>query len=209
MLRRTKVLLLATALILTLACVPTLGSTPAPLPTFDPNAPLTAIVETANAAATQTAVSIPPTETPIPATKTPFPTATATMTFIIIPPTSIVPPTLIPLGNSNKQYDCQLLGTEPKRALQPNEAFTAKWIVANIGLANWDGNSLDYSYKEGEKVHINPAYDFPVDVAPGVVVELKAEMLAPETLGNFVTIWHINYGKSSFCDMTLNFTVQK
>ncbi len=206
--RSQKVTVLATALILMLACVPTLGPTPAPIPTFDPNAPLTAIVETANAAATQTAVNSSPTPTPTVPTKTPFPTPTATVTFIFVAPTSAVPPTRVPLGNSTKEYDCQIVSTEPKRALAPNEGFTAKWIVANIGKSTWDENNLDYSYKEGEKVHFQPAYDFPATVQPGLTVELKVEMLAPSVPGNYVTVWQINRGKSKFCELILNFTVQ-
>jgi len=209
MLRRSyKTLSLTAALILMLACVPTLGSAPAPLPTFDPNSPLTAIVGTANAAATQTAVNAPPTATPTVPTKTPFPTPTATVTFIYLAPTSAIPPTLIPLGASNKQFDCQVLGTEPKRALAPNEGFKAKWIVANIGKATWEENNLDYGYLEGEKLHFQPAYDFPVNVLPGTTVELSVEMLAPSTPGNYTTTWQINRGKSSFCPMVLNIAVK-
>lgn len=116
MLRR-RTLLLFIAMILTLACLPTLGPASAPIPTLDPNAPLTAIVLTAGAAATQTAVNAPPTVTPTVPTNTPFPTPTATATFLYLIPTSALPPTQIPLGSSQAQFDCQILSTEPKGPL--------------------------------------------------------------------------------------------
>lgn len=210
MLRRSyKPLFLMAALILMLACgIPTLGPAPAPIPTFDSNAPLTAIVETANAAATQTAIYAPPTPTATVPTKTPFPSPTATVTFIYIPPTSDIPPTQIPLGNSEKQFDCQVLATQPKRALAPNEGFKGIWTVANIGKAEWEENNLDFAYAEGDKFHLQPAYDFPVSVAPGVVVELSVDMIAPSAPGNYTTTWQIKRGNSTFCPLILNIAVQ-
>ncbi|GAB1469643.1 hypothetical protein MASR2M66_05200 [Chloroflexota bacterium] len=209
MLRRSyKILIFTAALILMLACVPTLGSAPAPVPTFDSNAPLTAIAGTANVAATQTAVNLPPTATVTLPTKTPFPTPTATVTFIYILPTKDVPPTQVPLGSSSKKYECQILAVEPKRALAPNEGFTAKWTVANIGKSTWEENNFDYRYLAGDKLHLQPAFDFPVSVAPGVVVELTVAMMAPPNPGDYVTTWKLNAGKLAFCEMVLEITVQ-
>lgn len=192
----------ATALIL--ACVPTLGPAPAPLPTFDPNAPLTAIVLTAGAAATQTALHAPPTATatPLP-TKTPTDTPTVTPTFLFLVPTSGLPPTQIPLGNSQADYDCQVLSAEPKSPVPVSVKFTGKWIIANIGVSMWDLNSLDYRFVEGEKLHLQSIYDFPATVTPGATVELKVDMVAPSAPGTYTTKWGIYLGKRNFCEMEL------
>ncbi|MBM4427223.1 MAG: hypothetical protein FJ031_08290 [Chloroflexi bacterium] len=75
---------------LMLACAPVFAPAPQPIPTFDPNSPLTAIVETAAAANTQTALAAPPTiaptDTPTP-TLTPTETATPTFVFFLESPT--------------------------------------------------------------------------------------------------------------------------
>lgn len=200
--QRLIFLAVAVAVALALACAPTIG--PAPLPTFDANAPLTAIVLTGAAAATQTALNAPPTDTatPLP-TKTPTDTPTATPTFLFLVPTSGLPPTQIPLGVSQADYDCQVLSAEPKNPLPVSQRFIAKWIVANIGVSLWDINSLDYRYVEGEKIHLQSIYDFPATVSPGATVELTIDIQAPSTPGTYTTKWGIYLGKRNFCEMEL------
>ena len=203
---RTSSLLVAMALML--ACLPTLGPSSAPLPTFDANAPLTAIVETAGAAATQTAINAPPTTTPSPLpTKTPTNTPTATATFLFLVPTSNIPPTQIPLGSSQADFDCQILSTEPKGLVAAGSAFKAKWILANIGQSSWLAGNLDYRYVDGEKLHLQSIYDFPANVQPGATVELTVDMQAPTTSGEYYTKWRISAGKINFCPMELRVNV--
>jgi len=194
-------------MILTLACLPTLGPASAPIPTFDPNAPLTAIVLTAGAAATQTAVNAPPTATPTVPTNTPFPTPTATATFLYFLPTSVVPPTQIPLGHSDKDFECQVLSADPRNPLSVSTKFVAKWVVANIGKSSWTSDNADYRYIDGEKIHLQSIYDFPVNVPSGATVELTVDMQAPPTPGEYSTFWVINVGKNAFCKMQLNLVV--
>jgi hypothetical protein len=206
--RSYRTLFLFVALILMLACVPTLGPTPAPIPTFDPNAPLTAIVQTAGAAATQTALNAPPTNTPTPLpTKTPTETPTPTATFLYLVPTISIPPTQIPLGSSQAEFDCQVLSAEPKGLIAANAAFQAKWILANIGKSTWLSDNLDYRYVDGEKMHLQALYDFPANVPPGSTVELTVDMQAPSTPGEYYTKWRINAGKTGFCPMELRINV--
>lgn len=207
--RSYKFVSLTAVLILSLACVlPTLGPTPAPIPTFDPNGPLTAIVLTAGFAATQTAINAPPTATPtaLP-TKTASPTPTATPTFLFLVPTNSLPPTQIPLGNSQAAYDCQILSTEPKGLVAASQRFIGKWIIANIGLDTWLSNNVDYRYLEGDKIHLQSIYDFPANVQPGATVELTVDMQAPTTPGEYVTKWRIYISNKSFCTMEMKITV--
>ncbi len=206
--RSYKIVSLTAVLILMLACVPTLGPTPAPIPTFDANAPLTAIVLTAGVAATQTAINAPPTATPTPLpTKTPPPTPTATPTFLFILPTISLPPTQIPLGVSQKELDCQILSYEPKESVAASTRFLGKWTVANIGTSTWSSDNFDYRYLEGEKIHLQSIYDFPVNVQPGSIVELIVDMQAPATPGEYLTKWRITFGKRVFCTMEMQLIV--
>ena len=100
--RNTRPFALLAVAVLMLACaLPSLAPTPAPLPTFDTNSLYTVIVETANAAATQTALKLPPTFTPtltLVPTKTPTVIPSPTATFYFVVATITVPPTQIPLG---------------------------------------------------------------------------------------------------------------
>lgn len=192
---------------LTLACLPTLGAGSTPLPTFDANAPLTVIVQTAEAAATQTALNIPTdTATPAP-TKTPTDTPTATPTFLFLVPTLFIPPTQVPIGSSNLDFDCQVLSFEPQEAVAVSARFFGKWIIANIGKVTWDANNLDYQYVDGDKIHLQSIYDFPASVQPGATVEITVDMQAPAAPGEYYTRWRINAGKQGFCPMELRITV--
>lgn len=208
--RGYNILSLTAVLILSLACVlPTLRPTPAPIPTFDPNGPLTAIALTAGAAATQTAINAPPTATPTPLpTRTPFDTPTPTVTFIFVLPTLSLPPTQIPLGVSTKEFACQVLAVEPSAPLTPNTSFIGKWLIANIGTASWRSDNVDYRYAEGDKFHLQSIYDFPVNVQPGSTVEVTVDMQAPATPGEYITKWRINQSKTLICTMEMKIIVQ-
>ena len=199
--------LILIAAVVTFACLPTLGTGPTPLPTFDVNAPLTAIAQTAGAAATQTALSIP-TETPTPTpTKTPTDTPTPTPTFLFLVPTLFIPPTQIPLGSSNLDFECQVLSYEPQEAVAASARFFGKWLIANIGRVTWDADNLDYQYVDGDKIHLQSVYDFPASVQSGSTVEITVDMQAPTAPGEYYTRWRINAGKEHFCPMELRIKV--
>jgi hypothetical protein len=194
------------AAVIALACLPTLG--PDPLPTFDANAPLTAIAQTAGAAATQTALNAPPTATatPLP-TRTPTDTPTSTPTFLFLVPTFFVSPTQIPLGSSNLDFECQVLSYEPQELVAASSRFFGRWLIANIGKVTWDANNLDYQYVDGDKLHLQSIYDFPATVQPGSTVKLEVDMQAPAAPGEYYTRWRINAGKVHFCPMELRIKV--
>jgi len=193
-----------------LACVPTLPTASAPIPTFDPNAPLTAIVKTAHAAATQTARFAPPTLTSTAtATQTPIPTETITPTFIFLLPTSTVPPTQIPAGSSGLLLECQILSQDPpdNKFFDRGTIFTAVWIVANVGLNTWASDNADYRYSSGDELHLQPIYDFENNVNSGDTVTFSVGMQAPNQVGTFSTVWQISIGNERFCSMRINIIV--
>lgn len=208
--RRYRTSLLITITLLMLACVPTLPTLPgsAPLPTIDPNSPITAIVETAGAAATQTA-RFAPTETPtITPTRTPSITPSPTPTFLfLVPPTLTVPPTMMPVGSSGLEYDCQVLSVEPADPVEASSSFTARWLVANVGNSAWDRNDADYRYTDGYRMHIQNIYDFEASISPGVTAEFTVAMQAPPSSGTYSTSWRITIGQRRFCPMDLTITV--
>lgn len=213
--RNTRFLALLAATVFMLACVvPSLAPAPTPPPTFDPNSLFTAIVETANAAATQTALKLPPTYTPtltlIP-TKTPTITPTVTATFYFVVATITQPPTQIPLGTSDQAYDCQILSQVPSdnSIIAKSSVFEARWLVANIGKSGWDANNADYHYTGGSRLHQGGIVrDLEASVSPGSTIELVVSMQSPADAGTYSTTWKLNVGKNEFCSMNLTIIVQ-
>lgn len=209
--RNQKIYSVSIIFIFMLACViPNISSAPALIPTFDVNVPLTAIVLTSNAASTQTQQFAPPTLTPTgTATRTPLPTETVTPTFIFALPTSTVPPTQIQAGTSGLDLDCQLLSQEPaNNAIIPmGSTFTAKWLIANVGIKTWPSDNADYRYSSGDKLHLQPIYDLEKNVEAGKIIELLVAMQAPNVTGTFSTIWQIAIGQERFCSMKITIIV--
>jgi len=205
-----------------LACVPTLKPASTQAPVFDPNSINTAIVLTANAAATQTALLMPPTLTPTvtsPPTSTLPPSETPTPTFIFILPTSTVPsatPTPEPTqessggSGSDSGYASKILSQSPANntTYAPGASFNAAWEVKNTGNGKWDAASADYRYVSGDKIHQAAIYDFSKSIGVGKSTLLLVSMKAPDTPGNYSTTWKIVIGKSKFCPMKLTITVQ-
>ena len=209
--RNLKHLYFVITAVFVLACVtPTLVPVSESIPTFDPNAPLTAIVKTAGAAMTQTAQFAPPTLTPTATqTRTPFPTETITPTFIFVLPTSTVPPTQIPAGSSGLELECQILSQDPPNnsIISLQSTFTAKWLVANVGLNTWPSDNTDYRYFSGTSLHLQPIYDFEKNVVAGNSVELTVAMQAPNQTGVYTTSWRISIGQERFCPMNITVIV--
>jgi hypothetical protein len=207
--RNQKLLSILISVILMLACVPSLTPV-APVPTFDSNAPLTAIVQTSNAAATETQRFAPPTLTPtVTATRTPFPTETVSPTFLFFLPTITRTSTQVPAGSSGAQLECQVISQDPANnsAIAPSTTFTAKWVVANIGTYAWPSDNSDYRYNSGAKIHVQPIYDFENSVPSGRTTELTVNMKAPSASGVYSTSWRITIGKEQFCPMNLTIIV--
>jgi len=205
---KTKYLIWFTALVLIMACVPTIAAPS--VPTTDPNAISTYIAQTANVAASQTAAAMP-TFTPTATftstprnTNTPEPTATATVIFVFFSPTAVVPTT------SNESYACAVMITTPANGttFSSRQSFDAVWQVKNIGKKEWDKNTVDYAYLSGDKFHKVAGYDLTTTVARGDTTLLDAAMQAPKNPGTYTTTWSLRVGTSTFCPVTLSITVK-
>jgi hypothetical protein len=213
--RKTKLLIWIAMLALIMACVPSLGAPP--VPTLDPGAINTAIVQTANAASTQTAAGLPSptatlTITPTRPTETPSPTATVTVIFTLASPTPMVMPTFTGLSNEeiDENYACQVTRLSPPNGstFEPREEFGAFWTVKNIGQKNWDRTIVDYSYSGGSKIHKVSGYDLSANVPVGGSIDLVVDLQAPKDPGSYTTTWMMGAGKKDFCRMMLTIIVK-
>jgi hypothetical protein len=193
-----------------LACAPAL--VPASVPTFDPNTIKTSIVQTADAAATQTALIAPLLSTSTGTTQ-PTPTAsitpTATVTFIFILFTPTVPSNTPEPQMSDEPFSCQVLSKNPPDDFHvaPNKDFDMSWHVMNNGTNAWDSNNTDYRFRSGNKLHKAAAYDLETTVPSGGQVDLKVAMKAPQAGGTYSTTWMIRIGQTEFCRMGITILV--
>jgi len=214
--RRSNLLIGLATLALTMACLPTVAG-PAVAPSAVPSAVNTFIVQTADAASTQTAAAQPtasPTQT---FTSTPRFTETAsptpTRTFIfILPGATLLSPTLQGLtsGTSNSAYGCRVFNIEPPNGtvLLARTDFIAKWSVKNIGKNDWFRATMDYVYSSGERLHKVASYSIPKGAEPGKNVVLPVDMEAPKDRGTFTTTWALVVDNHYFCPLTLTIVVQ-
>lgn len=120
-----------------------------------------------------------------------------------------MPPTQIPAGSSGLDLDCQILSQEPTNnsVFNTQGTFTARWIVANVGIKTWPSDNSDYRYFSGAKLHLQPIYDFEKSVAANNSIELKFAMQAPNQIGVYTTTWKISIGQERFCSMNLTIIV--
>jgi hypothetical protein len=216
--RKTKLLLWVTALVLIMACIPSLASPS--VPTLDPGAVNTFIAQTVNAASTQTAAARPSltptlTVTPTVNTETPLPTATATVIFVLSTPTPLVIPTFTNVssggdGISSQNYSCRVTRVSPANgtSFNPRDDFDAVWTVRNNGQKNWDRGSVDYFYSSGDRIHKVSGYDLEENVRVGNSIDLAVDMQAPKDPGNYTTTWTMRSGNKTFCTMSLTINVR-
>ena len=195
-----------------LACAPIFAPASAPVPTFDPNSINTSIVQTADAAFTQTAFFITPTDAATitsTATILPTETLTATPTFFFVLSTPTVPTETPEPGSSGLKYDCRIVSKTPADGAiyAPNVGFVTRWQVINMGTGTWDSDNADYRYDSGDKLHISGVYDLEKSVPPGGQADIKVDMKAPGNGGTFSTTWVIKIGKAEFCQMTVTIQV--
>lgn len=208
------------ALVLVMACAPSLAPAPSSAPALDPAQINQIIAQTANAASTQTVQAIPTntiTDTPVP-TSTPFytktvePTATETLIYIYYTPTSFVVPTVGPTKpykpESNKSYACKILiAPKQNEYYNPRVQFKVKWRVQNIGRMDWEKPNVLYEFDYGDKFHIVDSYIVPWDTVIGDLADLFVEMQAPKNPGTYTAHWTMVTAGQKFCNMTLTINV--
>ncbi|MBI5951659.1 MAG: hypothetical protein HY865_08375 [Chloroflexi bacterium] len=118
-----------------------------------------------------TPLPIPASLTPIPlpaASNTPLPTATTNCNVA-----QFVSDITIPDGT----------------LVTPNQAFTKKWRIKNIGSCTWTGFSMVFD--SGDAMG-GPASKAISTVNPGQEIDLEVNLTAPATPGNYRGYWRIN-----------------
>jgi hypothetical protein len=212
--RRDKIAVWFSALAVVLACIP-LGGTS--IPTVDPNQIDQFIVQTANAALTQTARALPTstgtaTITPTHGTFTPSPTFTATVLFILPSATDTITPTfaLGGGGTSENDFACEVLSVTPVSgtSFRGRDTFDVTWRVRNIGQRKWNEDVVRYAFESGDAMHTVASYVLQSDVSRGDTLDVVVEMRAPEESGTYSTTWALRRGENSFCQMFLTINVR-
>jgi hypothetical protein len=205
------------ALAFVMACAPVFTVAPPPASTIDPNAVNRIIEQTANAASTQTARALPTstaTETPTPRatyTKSLTPTVTNTIIFEFHTSTPVkLPPVLNTFApTSDKDYACEVLDAPTDGTYySPRLEFKVRWRLKNVGQKDWDGNSVDFVYDTGDKIHKIKGYDLGEGTKIGEVAELFVTMEAPKDPGTYTTYWTLRYGTYKFCKVAFTIKVR-
>lgn len=188
----------------------------------------TVIFKTAEAAQTQTAEFITPTQTPTrpptsTATLTRTPLPTSTVLFLFPTDTAVVLPTLLGVGDGKPTKTpgpnehiykgtlaCALVGQSPSdgTVFKPQKKFTVRWTIMNTGTASWKRHTIDYRYLGGDKFQDRDRYDLNYILDPGETVDIKVEMYAPKQPGSYETTWVVGLNKGGLCKMTIAIVVK-
>ena len=198
---------------LLLACAPVFAAAPTPAPppvVFDPSSLNAVVAQTAAAAATQTFAALPTSTFTATPTKTPTETPTQTPTFIFVIFTPTVPSLTPTLEISSSPFACRLASQNPANnsVLAKDADFAALWRVINVGANAWDGNSVDYHYFDGAKLHKSSIYDLPTSVPTGGQIDIIVNMKAPKNEGAYQTTWALRVGDQDFCKLNLTIEVR-
>lgn len=194
-----------------LACAPIAVATPAIAPpAFDPVLLNTIVAQTAEAAVTQTFVSLPTSTPTVTVTRTPTEVPTSTPTFLFLMATPTVPSLTPTLEISSNPYACRLVSQDPadNSIVSKNADFAVVWRVINVGANAWDANSVDYHYFSGEKLHKQSVYDLPNSVPTGAQIDIIVNMKAPKAEDTYLATWSLRAGKEDFCKLHLTIEVK-
>jgi hypothetical protein len=190
----------------------------------------TSIVQTSEAAQTQTAAVLPSITPTFTVTRIPTETQTPTPTFIF----SLFTATLLPSetapvsvsaggggtpdpGVSNegytltgKEWTCTVTSKYPGKGavIQKGLTFNASWTILNTGTKTWTYNGVDFRYIAGLRMDGRKIQDLPVTVAPGNKITLKIQLTAPNRVDTYSTTWTLRVGRRIFCPMRITFDTQ-
>lgn len=173
------------------------GATPAeltPTATINPDEIRTQAVGTFAADLTLTALAAP-TDTPMPtltplASFTPAATSTGGIGLIATAPAG---------GGATSCYGLSFVSdvTVPDNApMNPGQSFTKTWKVRNSGSCAWDAG-FKFVFTGGEAMG-GATYTLPSSVAPGAIVDISVDMVAPNTPGTIRGNWRMSTVSGQF-----------
>ena len=102
-------------------------------------------------------------------------------------------PTAAPGSCLNKAAFVSDISIPDNTVFNPNTSFTKTWRLKNIGSCTW---TTDYSatYVSGDPMSAVFPVKLTSNVAPGQIVDVAANMVAPSTAGSFKGNWKLQTG---------------
>jgi hypothetical protein len=201
-LMKTSWLLMALLLLGLTAC----GGNATAVPTTDPNLVYTQIWQTVEAAQTETALVMPPTEMPT-STLEPSPTLEMTNTPLITDTSQPGAPTntpfSLPTAVTTQQTSCDNATfiadvTIPDgTVVKDDTGFVKTWSVKNTGPCTWDQDyKLVFGWGGvGTNWNTAAAVYFTEVVLPGESLEISISLLAPDKPGNYAAAFRLQNDK--------------
>lgn len=181
---------------LTAAC--RLAPAAAPTATINPNAVYTAAAQTADARLTEIAqatpsvTSIPPTATPNPTQTAAAQTAEALQTLaavLSLTPAFTSTPSPAPTALTADRAEFVLDVTVPDGTdFAPGASFTKTWRLKNIGATTWT-TAYRLTFVSGDQMGTTTSVSLPNAVAPGEMVDISVNLVAPATPGRYRGYW--------------------
>ncbi len=211
-----KIWLLTVILLVALSAC---GGNATQVPTQDPNLVMTQLWQTVEVAQTQTALAVPPTETP---TNTLEPTATLEMTNTPLITDTPIPgvatntPFSLPTSANTSEAGCDNASfvadvTIPDGTVVTDDTdFVKTWKVKNEGPCTWDQDyRLVWGWGgEGTNWNTEAAVYFPAVVKPGETMEISVTLHAPDQPDNYAGVFRLQNDKGFNFGPTLTVVIE-
>ena len=150
-----------------------------------------AVVTATSSPEQPTATQLAPTETPTQAaTATQLPTATQilpTQTPVAVVVTAVPTATPIPCNAIEFVTDVTVPDGTP---FSPGSSFTKTWRLKNNGSCTWSAQ-YDLVFFDGNSMNGPAAVDLPGSVAPGQVIDVSVNLIAPTSSGSYRGTWKL------------------
>lgn len=154
-------------------------------PTKDPDAVLTAVMQTAEAMRMETASVVP--VTPTNTGSSPTPSQAATSTVNLTPSATSTLGSTAPPGGLRVVFVADV--TIPDGTiLAPNTAFTKTWRLRNGGTVTWTP-AFSLVFTSGEKMAPSDQVPLLANVAPGAEIDISVAMVSPAAAGRYQSNW--------------------
>ena len=96
-------------------------------------------------------------------------------------------PTIVPAPCDKAEFIADI-NVPPGTAMLPGTTFTKTWRFKNVGTCTWTP-SYRIAFYSGEQMGAPSSAQFPLNVAPGQMVDLSLNMTAPSTVGSYRSYW--------------------
>lgn len=168
-------------------------------PTIEPQTVLTAAAQTAEA---QLTVLAQPTAT---ATLPPFPTSTLTPspTSTATPLIGFTPSPVAPGSPSGDLAEYWADITIPDGTdFKPGESFVKTWRLHNSGTSTWT-SEFNLAFLGGAQMSAPASVNLTSSVAPGDMVDISVNMVAPQENGTYRGYWKMRNAGGQFFDFAI------